>query len=196
MKIIRGVNNAGIETNCAWAIPLDTWSTGKEVILNRSTNSVLLPTATVNTNSSLRKVNPPCRGPKTNFIHGEKVRGARPGLLYKLQDLPSHFDWRDILGMNYLSPSTNQNSPFFCNSCWAIAPTTALADRFNILLKKSEMQVELNPQAVLNCQAGGTCNGGNPGEAYEFIHLHGMPDSSCFNYEAVDYPNKCEPIDV
>jgi cathepsin X len=27
MKIVRGVNNMAIESDCAWAVPKDTWST-------------------------------------------------------------------------------------------------------------------------------------------------------------------------
>ena len=195
IRIIRGVNNAGIENSCSWAIPQDTWSSGKEVIMNKASNTLIIPAAKINTNST-KKVYPSWRVGKSYFIHGEKVRSSRPGLLYRSQDFPSHFDWRDILGFNFVLPSMNQNSPFFWNSCWAIAPVSALADRFNILQKKTEMLIELNPQAVINWKAGGTCQGGNPGEVYEFVHLHGMPDSSCFNYEAADYPDKWEPIDV
>jgi cathepsin X len=27
MKIVRGINNMAIESDCAWAVPRDTWST-------------------------------------------------------------------------------------------------------------------------------------------------------------------------
>ena len=30
-RIVRGINNLGIETSCAWATPLNTWSTNEKV---------------------------------------------------------------------------------------------------------------------------------------------------------------------
>ena len=28
MRLIRGVNNLGVESDCAWATPVDTWTNG------------------------------------------------------------------------------------------------------------------------------------------------------------------------
>ena len=44
----------------------------------------------------------------------------------------------------------------------------------------------LSPQAVINCRAGGSCEGGNPAGVYEFAASVGVPDVTCLVYEAVD----------
>lgn len=32
----------------------------------------------------------------------------------------------------------------------------------------------LSVQAIINCRAGGSCNGGNPGQVYAFGHSTGL----------------------
>ena len=50
---------------------------------------------------------------------------------------------------------------------------------------------------MVNCNAGGTCNGGNPGGVYEFAYTKGIPDSSCEQYIAKNLDHKkCGPIDI
>jgi cathepsin X len=83
-------------------------------------------------------------------------------------------------GRNYMSWTKNQHIPQYCGSCWAQGATSALADRFNILNDlKTPTPVALNAQAVINCYAGGSCNGGDPALVYEYAFNHGIPDSSC-----------------
>lgn len=36
--------------------------------------------------------------------------------------------------------------------------------------------MNLSPQVIINCQAGGSCNGGNPGGVYAFGKSHGIPE--------------------
>lgn len=52
---------------------------------------------------------------------------------------------------------------------------------------------------MINCMAGGTCNGGNPAGVFEYAYEYGIPDSSCMQYTATNLDeNKddCEPIDI
>jgi cathepsin X len=50
---------------------------------------------------------------------------------------------------------------------------------------------------MINCNAGGTCNGGNPGGVYKYAYKNGIPDSSCEQYTASNLDKKtCEAIDV
>ena len=100
--------------------------------------------------------------------------------LVNQEDLPSNFDWRNVNGTNYASWTVNQHIPIYCGSCWAQAATASLADRFNILKKDlTPTPVALNPQVIVNLQAGGSCNGGDPYAVFAFAHRHGIPDSSC-----------------
>ena len=51
---------------------------------------------------------------------------------------------------------------------------------------KNPTPVALNAQAIVNCEAGGSCEGGNPGDVYAFANAMGIPDSSCEQYVAHD----------
>jgi cathepsin X len=117
--------------------------------------------------------------------------------------IPDSYDWRSVDGVNYLGWNKNQHIPIYCGSCWAQGTTSALGDRFNILYKDHfSAPIDLNAQVMVNCNAGGTCNGGNPVGVYEYAYRHGIPDSSCMQYSAtnIDYldatKSNCEPIDI
>jgi len=56
--------------------------------------------------------------------------------------------------------------------------------------------VALNAQVMINCKAGGDCNGGNPGGVYEYAFEEGIPDSSCEQYTATNLDHRCTPIDI
>jgi len=50
---------------------------------------------------------------------------------------------------------------------------------------------------MINCNAGGTCNGGNPGGVYKYAYKTGIPDSSCEQYVAKNLDSRtCQPIDI
>jgi cathepsin X len=75
----------------------------------------------------------------------------------------------------------------YCGSCWAQGTTSSLADRFNIKLNNTNpTPIGLNAQVIVNCNAGGSCEGGNPGGVMEFAWYNGIPDSSCEQYVAKD----------
>jgi len=101
-------------------------------------------------------------------------------------------------GINYLSWNKNQHIPQYCGSCWAQGSTSAIADRFNILdggLNPSP--VGLDAQTIVNCQAGGSCDGGNPGAVYAYAHSTGIPHSSCEQYSAFNLQDRmCTAYDI
>jgi cathepsin X len=101
-------------------------------------------------------------------------------------------------GKNYLSWNKNQHIPQYCGSCWAEGTTSAIADRFNILTDlKNPTPVAIDAQMVVNCQAGGSCDGGNPYMVYEFAHDVGLVDGSCMQYIAYNLQGRmCEGIDM
>jgi cathepsin X len=50
---------------------------------------------------------------------------------------------------------------------------------------------------MVNCRAGGTCNGGNPAGVYKYAYKTGVPDSSCMQYVAKNLESlTCEDIDI
>ena len=44
--------------------------------------------------------------------------------------------------------------------------------------------IDLAPQVLINCNGGGSCNGGNPGGVYRYAHNTGIPDQTCQAYQA------------
>lgn len=140
-----------------------------------------------------------CRVEKAFFPGGERPLEVHAWEEVSNAELPKNWDWGNINGTNYLSWSKNQHIPVYCGSCWAQGTSSALADRFNILLKDhNPTPVALNAQVLINCKAGGSCEGGNPGGVYEFAAEQGIPDSSCEQYVAHDLKNgfnTCTDID-
>ncbi|XP_047735535.1 dipeptidyl peptidase 1 [Hyalella azteca] len=71
--------------------------------------------------------------------------------------LPSHFDWRDVEGVNYVSPVRDQGN---CGSCYAFASTALLESRVRILTNNSRQDI-FSPQEVVSCsRLSEGCNGG------------------------------------
>ena len=56
--------------------------------------------------------------------------------------------------------------------------------------------VALNPQVIVNLQAGGSCDGGDPFEVFIYAHRHGIPDSSCTQYVAKNLDHSPTDMDI
>lgn len=183
-RIIRGVNNLGIESDCNWATAVDTWTKKEKatVDVSREKPQRIIPTA-------------PKACAVLNKNIPQLITSPQPFEYLASGDLPTHWDWRNVNGVNYLSWNVNQHIPQYCGSCWAHGTTSALADRINIMKKNQFPRVALSPQAILNCKAGGSCHGGDPLEVYAFAHKHGIPEQSCQNYEA-KVPEKADCTDI
>jgi cathepsin X len=209
-RVVRGINNIGIESECAWATPRDTWSTP---VLHKTTPAEKSDPR----NAKYAKNGPYPQSPiLARFLdlpQPHKGCTITDGSKYKALEkrpekmawetiptgtLPQNWDWRNVSGYNYLSWSLNQHIPQYCGSCWAHGSTSALADRFNILLKDvAPTPVGLNAQVMVNCDAGGSCNGGNPLGVYYHAYHTGIPDSSCMQYEASNIDSwTCSDIQV
>jgi len=105
--------------------------------------------------------------------------------------LPSEWDWRNVSGVNYCSPTRNQHIPVYCGSCWVFGTLGMLNDRFNVARKGRWPYTFLSPQEVINCNGQGNCSGGTPGFVFEHGRLHGLVEEGCNNYKAIN--EVCDP---
>ena len=187
-RIIKGKNMIGIEEDCAYANPDPNIKRVYKHELKEEIISVIdakfLDIEPVYKHKQQKLAGTYGRVPKIHFKNGERI--TKPRAEETVKAVPSAWDWRNVSGVNYLSWTRNQHVPVYCGSCWAHGPTSALADRINILTNNSFPQLSLSPQVILNCNAGGSCNGGDPAGVYEFGHKHGIPDDTCQQYIAKD----------
>ena len=191
-KIVRGINNLGIEESCSFAVPVDTWTTHKQNSTKKA--EVKVEKTWWSTAQKLFFPKQTCSVKKTKK---ELIKSPLPHTYINENDLPATWDWRNVNGVNYLSQSRNQHIPTYCGSCWAHGTTSSLADRINIARKGAWPQITLAPQVLVNCGAGGDCNGGNPMSVYDYAHQYGIPEESCQNYEAKNPKSEdCSPVQI
>jgi len=109
-----------------------------------------------------------------------------------VENLPSHFDWRDNSG-NWVTPVKNQNP---AGSCWSFSATAQLESWYRITTNDPDTMIDLSEQFLISCDDEATANGGYfTGYALDFIlDVGGVPSESCFPYTADDAPcsNACE----
>jgi len=104
--------------------------------------------------------------------------------------LPAAFDWRNEISV---SPVRTQFLPQWCGSCWAMAVTSALADRVMVMRSRqgtAGAPISLSPQVLLDCgwtdKDVGSCNGGSWELAHQFIAETGITEDSCSPYIGAD----------
>lgn len=73
--------------------------------------------------------------------------------------------------------------------------TSSLSDRIRIARNATFPEINLSPQVLLNCGNAGTCDGGWPLAAYDYIKKNGIPDETCQPYEAYDAKG-CSPYNI
>jgi C1A family cysteine protease len=104
--------------------------------------------------------------------------------------LPSHFDWRNNNGQNWVTPVKDQGS---CGSCWAFSAVGAVEPQYRISLGDSTLDIDLSEQYLVSCSYAGSCSGGDTATALAIIKNQGIPDEACFSYTGSDSPcsSKC-----
>lgn len=92
------------------------------------------------------------------------------------------FSWRNVHGQDWVSPVKNQSS---CGSCWAFSATGATELMVNLYYNQL-LDLDLSEQQVLSCSGAGSCRGGYPGVALDYIRSAGIVNEDCFPYRASD----------
>ena len=107
----------------------------------------------------------------------------RPGYKYcnPSVPLPSKWDWRDVDGRNYVTPVPDQKN---CGSCWAFATIGAMESDYLVENNLTGVSISLSVQNLISpgCGVGGSCIGGNPILALNYIETVGVVNSTCFPY--------------
>merc|ERR1739844_431775 len=208
-RLVRGVNNIGIESGtCDWATPKDTWSdvnfppnqqnqkssneihdikSSKADELAETVWHLIQKMAKNMKIQKLRGDRKTCVLKDNKFLRGPRVSSPTPQDTIQSSELPESWDWRNVNGKNYLSWTVNQHIPKYCGSCWAQGTLSAIADRFIVADRKKYANIAFAAQTIINCRAGGSCEGGNPAGVYEFMNKVGVPHVTCMNYDAGDH---------
>jgi len=211
-RVVRGINNINIESDCAFATPVDTWTNRtmhvttetekKDPKNDKYRKNSVYPQRTAAEETFLAADHKTCKRVPQSAIFKGALKEVKPTVMpweeIDASTLPADYDWRNVNNTNFLSWNKNQHIPVYCGSCWAQGTTSSLADRFNILLKDhNPTPIDLAAQTIINCQAGGSCNGGDPSGVYEYAFETGIPDVSCEQYVAKNSDeDTCGPMDL
>lgn len=117
------------------------------------------------------------------------IKSPLPHTYLSPDKLPMNFDWRNVNGTNFCTRTMTQMSPSVCGSCWAEGATGALSDRYAIATQ-GRLRVQLAPQQLLNFNeiiSGGSCNGGDPFKAYDFMNKYGITDDTCAPFQGLNW---------
>ena len=92
------------------------------------------------------------------------------------------WDWRNRHGKNWITSVKNQSS---CGSCWAFAATGATEAMANVFFNQ-QINLDLSEQDMISCSGAGSCLGGSPRYALDYITSNGIVDEATFPYQKAD----------
>lgn len=113
-----------------------------------------------------------------------EVATASPETKRLVKTMPESMDWREMSGLDYVTPIRNQGQ---CGSCYAFASMAMLESRLMIMSKNSIKKV-FSPQDVVGCsEYAQGCAGGFPYLiAGKYAEDFGVVEESCFPYMGSD----------
>ncbi|MGD0237021.1 MAG: C1 family peptidase [Syntrophorhabdales bacterium] len=97
--------------------------------------------------------------------------------------LSATFDWRTYNGGGWVTPVRDQGQ---CGSCWAFATTANLESVTLIKNNTPGVNLDLAEQILVSCSGAGSCSGGSPGSASNYIKSTGLPVETCYPYTALN----------
>ncbi|NLH49702.1 MAG: PKD domain-containing protein [Myxococcales bacterium] len=103
--------------------------------------------------------------------------------------LPTHFDWRDVQGGNYVTPVKYQGR---CGSCVAFGCVGAIESGIRIREQNPDLDVDLSEQQAFSCTLMSGCQMGSYASAlFSTAQTQGIVDENCYPYvsggTALDY---------
>ncbi|XP_072899465.1 dipeptidyl peptidase 1 [Hemitrygon akajei] len=100
--------------------------------------------------------------------------------------LPESWDWRDVDGVNYVTPVRNQGT---CGSCYSFSSMGMLEARIRILTNNTQTPI-LSTQQIISCSNYSQgCAGGFPYLiAGKYAQDFGLVEEDCFPYIGRDSP--------
>lgn len=113
------------------------------------------------------------------------VLSSGDGMMLKSASATSmveNWDWRNRHGKNWITDVKNQST---CGSCWSFAATGATEALVNLFYNQS-LNMDLSEQNLLSCSGAGSCTGGYPSIALDYIKNTGIIDEAAFPYSATD----------
>lgn len=125
------------------------------------------------------------------FVKSNKRKSSLSSTL-KMSDMPESWDWRNVSGVNYVSPVRDQGA---CGSCYAFAAIAALESRIRIMTNNREKAI-LAPQDVVSCSAyNQKCSGGFPYLIGKQTNDFSLVSEECFPYKgdaSISCSKKCK----
>lgn len=125
-----------------------------------------------------------------DLYKGELSSEALKTIRYEMiASLPSHFDWRDVDGDNWMTPVKNQAS---CGSCWAFSAIGIVEPYYNFINNNPNLDLDLSEENLVSDCVVDDCSGGIPGRSLKYIRDVGIVDEACMLYTATD--SACETM--
>jgi cathepsin B len=159
------------------AIPDLTWTAGVNPIFSRSNLWTFK-----RTRLSLRHVHSKKTNSTTSNDTTATTETEGPGRR-NLQTMPAALDARSK--WPYCVHSIRDQGA--CASCWAVAASEVLSDRFCIASNRA-INTVLGPQFQVSCDTSNKgCNGGTLPKTWSFLENYGITTESCFAYTSANF---------
>jgi C1A family cysteine protease len=97
--------------------------------------------------------------------------------------LPTHIDWRNNLGYNWMTYVKNQGG---CGSCVAFGAVAAFEGQLKIQANNPSWNIDLSEQHLFSCGGGSCTVGWWLSGALNYLKEYGTPDEACSPYRGTD----------